>query len=66
MAKLKGLSADEEKRRQYDWGIGRNQCGADIPCIEQSYQHRIAEFGGHAQVTIPQPPQAPPSPIPFA
>jgi uncharacterized protein len=74
MAKLKGPGAEEEKRRQYDWGVARNQCGADATCIEQSYLRRIAEFEGHTylppvqqvpdqkpqQVAIPQPSQAPP------
>lgn len=46
MAKLKGSSADEEKRRQYDWGVLRNQCGVDIACVEQCYLRRIAELGG--------------------
>ncbi len=75
MAKLKGASAEEEKRRQYDWGVLRNQCGADIACVEQSYQRRIAELGGKTsllpapqapvqrpqQIAIPQPwqPQPP-------
>ncbi len=77
MAKLKGSSADEEKRRQYDWGAARNQCGADTACIEQSYLRRIAEFEGHTylppvqqapeqkpqQVAIPQPSQVAPPPV---
>ena len=62
MAKLKGSSADEEKRRQYDWGVLRNQCGADIACVEQSYQRRIAGLGGQIQVAIAQPSQAQPPP----
>ena len=43
MAKLKGTGAEEEKRRQYDWGVARNQCGADAGCIEQSY---LGEYPG--------------------
>ncbi|HEY8031556.1 MAG TPA: caspase family protein [Methylocella sp.] len=46
IAKLKGANAEEEKRRQHDWGVARNQCGLDTGCVEQSYQRRIAEFGG--------------------
>ena len=60
MAKLKGSSAEEEKRRQYDWGVARNQCGADTACVEQSYQHRIAGLGGQVPVAEVQPSQAPP------
>ena len=60
MAKLKGSSAEEEKRRQYDWGVARNQCGADAACVEQSYQHRIAGLGGQVPVAEVQPSQAPP------
>jgi len=57
MAKLKGTGAEEEKRRQYDWGAARNQCGADAACIEQSYLRRIAEFEGHTYLAPVQ--QAP-------
>ena len=63
MAKLKGSSAEEEKRRQYDWGVVRNQCGADTACMEQSYQRRIAELGGQVPVAAVQPSQAPPPPV---
>ncbi len=66
MAKLKGSSAEEERRRQYDWGVARNQCGADIACMEQSYQRRIAELGGQVPVAAAQPSQpsqAPPPPV---
>jgi uncharacterized caspase-like protein/uncharacterized protein len=44
MGKLKGANAEAEKRRQYDWGVARNQCGVDSSCIEQSYLRRIAEM----------------------
>jgi hypothetical protein len=57
MAKLKGTGAEEEKRRQYDWGVARNQCGADAACIEQSYLRRIGEFEGHTY--LPPVQQAP-------
>jgi hypothetical protein len=57
LGKLKGASADEEKRRQYAWGAARNQCGADAACIEQSYLRRIAEFEGHTY--LPPVQQAP-------
>ncbi|MGH6834133.1 MAG: tetratricopeptide repeat protein [Methylocella sp.] len=57
MAELKGSSADDARRRQYDWGVARNQCGADIACAEASYQRRIAELGGQVQVAAAQPAQ---------
>ena len=57
MTKLKGTGAEEEKRRQYDWGVARNQCGADAVCIEQSYSSRIAEIEGHTY--LPPVQQAP-------
>ncbi|MGH6837047.1 MAG: PAN domain-containing protein, partial [Methylocella sp.] len=57
VAKLKGSSAEEEKRHQYDWGLARNQCGADSACVEQSYQRRIVELGGQVQVAAAQPAQ---------
>ena len=63
MAKLKGSSAEEEKRRQYDWGVARNQCGADAACVEQSYQRRIAGLGGQVPVAAVQPSQASPPPV---
>ncbi|MGH6836260.1 MAG: caspase family protein [Methylocella sp.] len=55
IAKLKGLGAEEEKRRQHDWGVARNQCGTDTACLEQSYQRRIAEFGGKVEVAAAPP-----------
>jgi PAN domain len=60
MAKLKGSSADQEKRRQYDWGVARNQCGADAACVEQSYQRRIAELGGPTVAAAASPSQTQP------
>ena len=63
MAKLSGSSAEEEKRRQLDWGVGRNQCSADAACVEQSYQRRIAELGGQALASTAPPSQTPPPPV---
>ncbi|MGH6848409.1 MAG: tetratricopeptide repeat protein, partial [Methylocella sp.] len=68
MAELKGSSADDARRRQYDWGVARNQCGADAACVEQSYQRRIAELGEQVQVAAAQPAQTqakqfPPPPV---
>jgi CHAT domain-containing protein/uncharacterized protein len=46
MAELKGTGAEEEKRRQRDWGVARNTCGANVACVEESYRRRIPELGG--------------------
>ncbi|MGH6848419.1 MAG: caspase family protein [Methylocella sp.] len=60
MATLRGASAAEVKRRQYDWGVARNQCGTDAACVEQSYQRRIAEFEGHTYLfPVQQAPEKP-------
>jgi uncharacterized protein len=46
LAKLKGVAAEAEKRRQGDWGAARNQCGTNIVCVEENYRRRLAELDG--------------------